>query len=270
MNASAGLAGMQFRKVHGAGNDFILFSDPAADLDWAGSAVALCPRRTGIGADGLVVSTRHGGFPPLYEVRCFNADGSEASMCGNALRCAAACAARDHGHREMSLLMAGSRHSAVVTGDVAAVTAQAGPVNGQRLEFSWQTRRMLFDSVWTGTEHVVAVVTGVDEIDVENCGRRVRFHRAVAPEGTNVNFAEILGPAAVKVRTYERGVEAETLSCGSGAVAVVAVARQRGVVGDGPVTVHNRGRAPLTVTPAGADAFWVSGPTAVVFEGVLL
>jgi diaminopimelate epimerase len=270
VNVSAGLAGMQFRKVHGAGNDFILFTDPVADLDWADSAMALCPRRTGIGADGLVVSTRRGGDPPVYEVRCFNADGSEATMCGNALRCAASCAARDYGDREMSLLMAGVCHKAAVTGDEAAVTAQAGPVTRQRVEFSWQAGRLLFDSVWTGTEHVVAVVTDVDEIDVESCGRLVRYHRTVAPEGTNVNFAEILGPDAVKVRTYERGVEAETLSCGSGAVAVVAVARQRGVVGEGPVTVHNRARAPLTVTPAGEGVFWVCGPTAVVCEGVLL
>lgn len=270
MNGTASLAGWQFRKVHGAGNDFILFTDPVTDLDWAGSAVALCPRRTGIGADGLVVSIRRGGVPPLYEVRCFNADGSEATMCGNALRCAASCAARDYGDREMSLLMAGTQHRAVVIGDVTAVTAQAGPVTGQRLEFCWQGSRLLFDSVWTGTEHVVAVVTDVDEINVERCGRLVRSHQAVAPEGTNVNFAQILGRAAVKVRTYERGVEAETLSCGSGAVAVAAVARSRGEVGDGPVTVHNRARAPLTVTPAGEGAFWVCGPTAVVCQGVLL
>ncbi|MGD0240869.1 MAG: hypothetical protein ABSB59_11155 [Streptosporangiaceae bacterium] len=87
---------LTFRKVHGAGNDFILFTDPAGDRDWPEEARRLCPRGTGIGADGLVVTIRRG--PAAFEVRCFNADGSAATMCGNALRCAAFCAARDCGH----------------------------------------------------------------------------------------------------------------------------------------------------------------------------
>ena len=261
---------LKFRKVHGAGNDFILIAGPAADRDWPGTAGTLCARRTGIGADGLVVSTRFSGDPPGYLVSCFNADGSEATMCGNALRCAAFCAARDYGDTEMSMVMAGAEHRAVVCGSDVAVTAQAGPVMPRVVEIRWDGTSFEFDSVHTGTEHVVAFVADVDEVDVEGCGRIVRYHRRVAPLGTNVNFVQIRGPAAVKVRTYERGVEAETLSCGSGAVAAVAAARARHLIGDTPVTVHNKARAPLTVrldAAAGGTGFWVSGPATVVCQG---
>ena len=109
---------LTFRKVNGAGNDFILFADPAQDRDWPEEARQLCARGTGIGADGLVVTTRRG--PAALEVQCFNADGSAATMCGNALRCAAFCAVRDHVGQEMSLVMAGAAHRGQVRGgDVA-------------------------------------------------------------------------------------------------------------------------------------------------------
>ncbi len=100
-----------FRKVQGAGNDFILINGPFAHADMPGLARSLCARRTGIGADGLVISTRLTSDPPEYEVRCVNPDGSDATMCGNALRCAALCAAIDHGHPRISIIMAGVRAS---------------------------------------------------------------------------------------------------------------------------------------------------------------
>ncbi len=100
---------VEFRKVHGAGNDFIFINGPFEHADLPGLARDLCTRQTGIGADGLVISTRLCGDPPAYEVRCLNPDGSEATMCGNALRCAALCAAADHGHAEVVMVMAGCR-----------------------------------------------------------------------------------------------------------------------------------------------------------------
>ena len=118
----------EFRKVHGAGNDFIFINGPFEHPDLPGLARDLCNRRTGIGADGLVISTRLNGRPPAYEVRCLNADGSEATMCGNALRCAALCAAADHGHTEVAMIMATIRHQGEVRGCEVAVTAEAGPV----------------------------------------------------------------------------------------------------------------------------------------------
>lgn len=262
---------LRFRKVHGAGNDFIVFADPAADRDWPQEARRLCARRTGVGADGLVVSARLA--PAAFEVRCFNADGSAATMCGNALRCAAFCAARDHAETVMSLVMAGAGHRAEVRGDDVAVTAEAGPVVPRQVQVTWAGRTFAFDAVHTGTEHVVAIVEDVDAVDVPGCGRLVRHHPSLAPLGANVNFVQVSSAGMVRIRTYERGVEAETLSCASGAVAAAVVARARCLTRNGPLTVHNRARAPLTVEPAAGSAqepvFWVSGPVAVVFRGEL-
>jgi diaminopimelate epimerase len=127
-SASAAAGRLEFRKAHGAGNDFILISGPFTPADLPALARELCGRRTGIGADGLVISTRLPAGPSAYEVRCLNPDGSEATMCGNALRCAALSAAADHGRTEVSMLMAGVWHRGAVHGAEVAVTAQAGPV----------------------------------------------------------------------------------------------------------------------------------------------
>jgi diaminopimelate epimerase len=261
------LAVLTFRKVHGAGNDFILIADPAAARPWPDAARQLCARRTGIGADGLAITTRLG--PAAFEVTCFNADGSVATMCGNALRCAAFCAARDYGEQVMSLVMADTEHRAVVSGDEVAVTAQAGPVTPGQVQVTWEGTSFAFDAVHTGTEHMVTIVDDVDDVDVPGCGRLVRHHPALAPVGSNVNFVQVTGTQAVRIRTYERGVETETLSCASGAVAAAVVTRARHLTGPGPLTVRNRAQAPLTVRADDGrePAFWVSGPVAVVFRG---
>lgn len=259
-----------FRKVHGAGNDFILITGPFEHADMPGLARDLCARQTGIGADGLVISTVLSSDPPGYEVRCLNADGSEATMCGNALRCAALCAAADHGHTRLSIVMAGVPHRAEVRGGEVAVTAEAGPVHRAAAVAGEHGQGLEFDAVHTGTEHAVTFVADVDAVDVAGLGRAVRYHRSFAPAGANVSFVRAAGPDLLRIRTYERGVEAETLSCGSGAVAAVVAARARGLIADGMVTVQNRARAPLTVRPESASAgrtFWVSGPAAIVFTG---
>lgn len=264
---------MHFRKVHGAGNDFILCTGlTAPDTDWPAMARDLCGRRTGIGADGLVLSTLMDTAPPALEVACFNADGSTATMCGNALRCAAWCAAKDHSFQEMSLLMAGVKHHARVADDGVWVTAEVGAVELRRVNAVCNGRPFWFDAAHTGTEHVVAVVDDVDGIDAEVCGRLIRHHPDLAPLGTNVNFVQSAGGQDLKIRTYERGVEAETLSCGGGAVAAVVIATMRGLVADKQVTVHNRSGTPLTVRPheeRRGKAFWIGGPVTHTYWGEL-
>ncbi len=269
LSAPAAAGRLEFRKAHGAGNDFILISGPFMPADLPAVARELCGRRTGIGADGLVVSTQLPGGPSAYEVRCLNPDGSEATMCGNALRCAALCAAADHGRTELSMLMAGIWHRGTVRGSEVAVTAQAGPVLRAVATIEQDGRACEFDAVHTGTEHVIAFVADVDAVDVEGFGRRVRYHERFAPLGANVSFVQAAGPGRLRIRTYERGVEAETLSCGSGAVAAAVAARGRRLAGDGRIQVENRAQAPLAVWPdaAGDGTFWVSGPAAIVFRG---
>ena len=263
---------MEFLKVHGAGNDFVLLTDPEPSRDWRAEAPRLCARRTGVGADGLVLSTLVDKDPaPVLEVICINADGSLASMCGNALRCVAWAAAGAHGFTAMSLMMAGVRHEATVQDGHVWVTAEAGEVAPGRVETRWQDARWRFDAVHTGTEHVVALVDDVDAVDVEGLGLLVRHHPELAPVGTNVNFVNPVDPHAVRIRTYERGVEAETLSCGSGAVAAAVIAAHHGVVTPGPVTVHNRAGTPLTVShnPERPGSYWVGGPVVQSFRGEL-
>ncbi|MEU2352090.1 diaminopimelate epimerase [Streptomyces misionensis] len=268
---------MRFRKIHGAGNDFILFTNPEPrdDATWAKEAERLCARRTGVGADGLVVSRVTDDRPSVHEVQCFNADGSIATMCGNALRCAAWAVQHDDGlnvKRRLRLRMAGVMHEAVVDPASVWVTAQVNSIQPRVLQTVINGQPTWFDSVHTGTEHVVAVVSEVDAIATETVGRAVRYHDNVAPLGTNVNFVQPLGGRSLKIRTYERGVEAETLSCGSGAVAAVVAATMRGLVPKGEVTVHNRAGEPLTVRPHERQpnrAAWVGGPVTYTFEGVL-
>ncbi|MGW3669270.1 diaminopimelate epimerase [Streptomyces sp. NPDC005141] len=267
---------LSFRKVHGAGNDFVLVAGSAADLDkdWSDTARHLCARRTGIGADGLVISAPLTANPGLQGVACFNADGSVATMCGNALRCAAWCTAKDSGAavKDMRLVMAGVVHQALVRDDGVWVTAEVGAVEPRRVQVVLDGRPIWFDSVHTGTEHVVAVVPDVDDVDAVVYGRLVRNHPALAPLGTNVNFVQAAGSQELKIRTYERGVEAETLSCGSGAVAAVVIAAMRGLVADKQVTVHNRSGTPLMVRPHAqrrGKAFWIGGPVTQTYQGEL-
>ncbi|MFJ8583592.1 diaminopimelate epimerase [Streptomyces sp. NPDC093595] len=265
---------MEFRKVHGAGNDFVLVTnaEPRDATVWAKTAERLCARRTGVGADGLVISRPAEDDTNVLEVACFNADGSVATMCGNALRCAAWVAKCDQGLHTMQLRMAGVMHEARVDGDSVWVTAEVGAIQPRVLQTIINGKPTWFDSAHTGTEHVVAVVDDVDAIHAEVVGRVVRHHKNVAPLGTNVNFVQRLGRQALKIRTYERGVEAETLSCGSGAVAAVVIATMRGLVAKRGVTVHNQAGEPLTVRPHDdrpTRTAWVGGPVTHTFSGVL-
>ncbi|WP_067665968.1 diaminopimelate epimerase [Nocardia miyunensis] len=261
--------------MHGAGNDFILVADSAdmSGADLPQLAQWWCARRTGVGADGLVITRLITG--DVLQVRCINADGSEASMCGNALRCAAWCAARDHALSEPAMVMAGVVHHAQVGRDRTWVTANLGAVQPDLVQVVVGGRRLSFDAAYTGTEHVVAVVEDVEDIDVETVGRQVRNHPDLAPRGANVNFVQRVGPRRVRLRTYERGVEAETLSCGSGAVAAAVIAHRHNLIdldAAEQVIVHNRAGTPLVLRPhpdSHTTAFWIGGPVTCVFEGEL-
>ncbi|MBO1418643.1 diaminopimelate epimerase [Streptomyces sp. FH025] len=264
---------MRFTKIHGAGNDFVLLTDPTRTkgINWSVRAQKLCDRRVGIGADGLVVSTRIA--EDRLRVTCYNADGSEATMCGNALRCAASQAADAFGLREMTMEMAGVEHEAVVTSTNVRVTAEVGKVELRVLQAGWDGRIIWFDAAHTGTEHVVGIVPEVDSVKVDGFGRSVCHHEKWGAVGTNVNFVQSVGDQVLRLRTYERGVEAETLSCGSGAVAAAVIAVERGLVsGSRAITVQNRAGTPLVVSPhtgRPGRTFWVSGPVTKVYEGVL-
>ncbi|MET4924940.1 diaminopimelate epimerase [Streptomyces sp. PSRA5] len=258
---------MRFRKIHGAGNDFVLVTGAADERDWRAWGPRLCARSTGVGADGLVVSAVAGKDPAVLDVLCVNPDGSIAALCANALRCVAWCASREHGWVTMRLMMAGVPHEAVVDGTHVRVTVEAGEVEPERIVETWHGGTVRFDAVCVGAKHLVALVDDVERLDVAGLVRQVRDRGAAA--GANVSVVQRLDSRQLAIRTYEHGAEGEALSCASGAVAAGVVATRSGLADVArPVTVHNRAGMPLTVTAHPEHpAYWVGGPVTHVFDG---
>jgi diaminopimelate epimerase len=212
---------LPFVKYHGAGNDFVLVdscrSVPASDLP--GLARALCDRQHGVGADGLLLL-----WPSTvasYRMQIFNSDGSEPAMCGNGIRCLADYIFK----REPALseVAIETRHAVLkcrkVEGGIA-VNMGAPAV----LHWPLELEEKVIYVVDTGVPHAVVFVDDLDGMDLTEQGRQLRFHPRFAPHGVNVSFAKVTAEGSVALRTYERGVEAETLACGTGAAAAAFVA----------------------------------------------
>lgn len=261
-----------FRKLHGAGNDFIIIQDMDLDFDAQPQTIAaLCDRHRGIGADGciLIQPSREGQF----KMRYYNSDGSEALMCGNGARCAARFA------HDLGLAGAGMRFEtgagmveAAIEGDL--VTVNVGAVTGVRLDFLVPEAGGSVHFAQSGVPHAVLFAEDVRGIDRElflSTARKIRHFPDFGPQGTNVDFAQAAGPASLIYRTYERGVEDETLACGTGAVAVSVVAFHLGLVSE-PVRCETSGGDSLVVgfekCADGAENCRLSGPAAISFSGV--
>lgn len=268
--------GIPFFKMTGSGNDFVVLDGRVSPTGaWTTDRiVAACDRRHGIGADGLVILTPEG--PDAVRMTFFNADGSRAAMCGNAALCSTRLSARlGLGAPEgMELVTdAGTYRTRCVTpteraevnlADVAMPGAVPGiePVSGEL--------GITFTVV--GVPHLVVRVPDVDGVDLAGRGRALRFHPALGRAGANANF--VSPPEAPggpwRIRTYERGVEGETLACGTGTVAAaLAVAPEAGL----PASFISRGGALLSVAARiegdRATEVWLCGEGRLVFEGVL-
>lgn len=211
-----------FVKYQGAGNDFILidlrkspsFPDPAA------FAVRVCERRFGIGADGFLLLLPSKSAD--YRMRIFNADGSEPSMCGNGLRCLVDFIVKSENVVNVSIeTLHGVLKCRKVEDEIA--------VNlGPPAILHWPCE-MADGSVFivnTGVPHAVLFVDNLESVDVASLGRKIRFDSRFAPQGVNVNFVCPTAEGRLALRTYERGVEAETLACGTGAAAAAFVASE--------------------------------------------
>ena len=238
----------EFFKMHGAGNDFVVLADPDARFPVGDSALVrrLCAPHSGFVCEGLLVlQTR--GAPANSDVRMvfFNPDGSRAAMCGNGLRCAvfaarlaglaaadAVTVATDAGPLAAHLV---SRDDAAGRATVAARTSEPRDRRPAVRLAAGSAREWFF--VDTGVPHAVAFVGDLDAVDVAAEGAAVRFAPEFAPAGTNVDFARVLGPHELAIRTYERGVEAETAACGTGSIAAAVAAVETGRCVS-PVDVH--------------------------------
>lgn len=260
-----------FWKMHGAGNDFILVDDrraefPASDAGWIRR---LCARNTGVGSEGLILIQP--STEAHFRMRFFNPDGSVGEMCGNGARCVARLA-YDLGIAPSRMRM--ETGAGLVRAEIAddRVRLFMTPPADWRMNFPLEAggRNLTCHSVNTGVPHAVIEMGGLDSVNVHELGRAVRYHPAFAPRGTNVNVMTVTGPGALRLRTYERGVEAETPACGTGSVACALVAGRLGKVTP-PVQVATAGGDVLEVdyrlTPVGAEAVTLLGPAVYVFEG---
>ena len=261
---------IKFWKMSGAGNDFILLSGGRAGGGALKKlAVRLCAPKTGIGADGLLYVNKSG--PAAVSVRYFNSDGSEA-FCGNGSRCAAWWAWSEGLMKNRSFVLhsAAGRLAAEITAeqsvkmrmpDVKAVSlCQAG---------AWPKPVKTVHFLNTGVPHAVVPVANIKDLDVAVLGRTLRYHRVFGPAGANVNFVR-LHKGAIKLRTYERGVEAETLACGTG-IAASAVALGLALGLGSPVTLipvtGEKFKVWYRRQGAGAADIYVQGPAKIVFTG---
>jgi diaminopimelate epimerase len=239
--------GIPFSKLNGSGNDFLLVDNRNGimeGIDLPRFAGKVCDRSRSVGADGIIFLERSRRAD--FRWNFFNADGSVAEMCGNGGRCAARYASeRGIAGRSMAFETLAGRIRAEVEG--RRVKLQMTPPGGLAVDqtLTLRGKRLRYSFLDTGVPHVVLFVPGIERIDLVGVGRGIRMHRAFAPRGTNVNFAQVRN-GVVWARTYERGVEGETLACGTGAVACGILSAVHGLARP-PVTVRTRGGEELLI-----------------------
>lgn len=264
---------LPFVKLQGSGNDFVAIDNRSGRIARAQMpdlAKALCRRAFGVGADGLFLLENPDRPGVDYVWQFYNADGSRAEMCGNGSRCAARLA--------FLLGMAPAHH--VLGTDAGPVACEVYPEQhrvkvrltpptdvrpGVTLDVDGASLAVHF--VNTGVPHAVVFVDDVAGVDLPRLGRALRFHPHFAPAGTNANFAQVQGQGSLLLRTYERGVEAETYACGTGASAAVFLAHSLGLTGP-EVAVTTSGGEQLTIGVAEGRIF-LTGGAEISFTGEL-
>ncbi|MFI5151728.1 MAG: diaminopimelate epimerase [Chitinophagales bacterium] len=253
---------IQFYKYQGTGNDFVILDNRS----WSYTSLTreqvkfLCDRKFGIGADGLMLLNPKTDYD--FEMVYYNADGRESTMCGNGGRCMVKFAYHLGMHKDQFLFRA-------VDGDHLAELDHDGTVSLKMLDVA-EIREERGDFILnTGSPHIVKIVSDVMDLDVYQSGMDIRYSPDFAKEGINVNFVEQKGPDEIIVRTYERGVEDETLSCGTGVVASALVCHHNDV-GYNDVTVITKGGKLVVEYDRVNDSYeniWLCGPAEKVFEG---
>ncbi|MCF8465577.1 MAG: diaminopimelate epimerase [Flavobacteriales bacterium] len=249
-----------FSKYHGTGNDFIMIDNRELGLEPSQSLIAqLCNRRFGIGADGLILLQME---QRTVRMVYFNSDGAPSSMCGNGGRCFVTfCQTLEVLSDEGEFLAVDGIHPFRMEADF--VSLKMGDVT---------TIEAIGDAVYlnTGSPHYVTMVDEVLDIDIINDARKIRYNDRFSEKGTNVNFVEMMD-GITHIRTYERGVEDETLSCGTGATAAAIAMHHLGNVLETNVPIKVLGgKVSVSFKPKGDGSYtdiWLTGPTAHVFDG---
>ncbi len=257
---------VSFWKYHGTGNDFIIINQLEKEYELSREQVAaICKRRFGVGADGLMYIRRSKNcdFKMVY----YNADGNESTMCGNGGRCIS--------HMYMEIL--GKHSDEEIQFEAIDGIHLSKKISNEvvSLQMSNVKKQTTFGNDYilnTGSPHYVTIVDNVDHINVQKAGALIRYSEAFANNGINVNFLE-LQENSVKVRTYERGVEAETYSCGTGVTACALISSIHNEYKvDSPVTILTKGgklKVSFETNEKEYYNIWLTGPATKVFEGIL-
>lgn len=250
-----------FNKYHGTGNDFIIIDNRNGSFNQGDSELVkgLCNRRFGIGADGLILISTHKDYD--FEMKYFNSDGKESSMCGNGGRCAVlyASLAGIAGHKQ-SFLTYDGKHEALILNDL--IYLQMSDVTGFSIKNGGY-------SINTGSPHYVRFIKNLKNFDVYTEGKKIRWSDEFAPDGTNVNFVEVF-KNRIFVRTFERGVENETLSCGTGVTASAIASVLSGHFDTNSINVRTQGgnlSVEFKILNDKITDIWLCGPATFVYEG---
>ncbi|MEZ0389358.1 MAG: diaminopimelate epimerase [Verrucomicrobium sp.] len=265
---------VEFTKMNGAGNDFVLIDNRNREV-WLTreQIVRLCHRQRGVGADGLIMLVPCESGKADWAWEFFNNDGSVADMCGNGARCFARFIQRlTQVDSDVTFETGAGIIHAAFNGEI--VTVGLTPPKDLRLNepvpLSIGTQSVC--SLNTGVPHAVTFVPDADKAMINKVGAEIRFHPHFSPKGTNVNFVQILGPGHIRVRTYERGVEGETLACGTGvSAAAMVTSRVHGF--PSPIKVQVQGGDTLEVSFTGNSVGFsdvrLTGPADFVFDGCI-
>jgi len=261
-----------FKKMHGSGNDFILIDNREGNLknsQWPDLAVRLCRRKFGVGADGLIIIEN--SHRADFKWRFFNADGSQAEMCGNGGRCAARFACMTGiAPRELSFETEAGIIYAEVRG--SAVRLQLPQPKDLKLDVPVKIggETLILHCLNTSVPHAVYFTPDLESVPIFEWGRLIRFDPCFQPAGINANFVQVFDRYNILIRTYERGVENETMACGTGAVASAILSACKDLA-ESPVKVKTRGGEVLTVYfhldgQEARDVF-LEGETVLVYSG---
>lgn len=265
---------LSFTKMNGAGNDFVLLDNRSLALALTQEQIAkLCDRHRGVGADGLLLVEPAQQNGADFRMRYYNADGKEAEMCGNGARCFARFVNRLH-----DFVLAGTLFetpAGLIGADFAGDNVRLAMSEPHSLTLnetlSIRGRELVVHSLNTGVPHAVVFVEDQEAAEVRADGAALRYHERFAPAGTNANFVTIREPGVLDLRTYERGVEDETLACGTGTVAAALIHHLLSGA-PSPISVRVRGGDTLMIGfERRADGLFenvtLTGPGDFVFEG---
>lgn len=261
--------------MHGAGNDFVMIENLSGNLVLSSEHITyLCNRRHGIGADGLLLLETAEDKTLDARMIYYNADGFKAEMCGNGARCFTAFALANGLGRDGCLRFLTDAGPITATTQNELYTIEMTPAHSMKLgtELDLTSGPITVHSINTGVPHAVCFVEDVSQVDIRSIGAEIRHHSIFAPAGANANFAQLQKDDSILLRTYERGVENETLACGTGAVAVGIIAHLLHQ-SPKPVSLKVAGGATLSinfdVTNDTVHKITLTGPAVNVFDGTI-